>query len=55
MKKRTKIVLWIVISMTAVFLAVAGVAALAAAMILDDKPFPLSTRTPNGKALKSAL
>ncbi|MCK5845305.1 MAG: hypothetical protein KAG97_11400, partial [Victivallales bacterium] len=55
MKKKTKILLWCGVATFAVILLPVGIAIFTASAILDEKPFPLSERTPDPKALKSAL
>lgn len=56
MKKRTKVVLlWMSLSVLALLASIVAIAALVGAGLLDEKPFPLSQRTPDGKALASAV
>ena len=57
MKKRTKvlIVLSIAISIVVLIGVLVGIAMLLVAGLLDEKPFPLSQRTPDSEALTSAM
>jgi hypothetical protein len=55
-KKRTKVLLlWISLSVSALMVSIVGIAALVANGLLDETPFPLSKRTPDGKALGAAI
>ena len=56
MRKRTKVlVLWISLSVLALIISIVGTAALVADGLLDETPFPLSQRTPDGKVLAAAM